>query len=78
MVNLKVLTVALVASVDARRYYDSNRVGTRLAIPSDGETEHFASNGNDLDTHKHKSPLVGTDTIGTDCPDLCLFKDPTT
>lgn len=64
----KVLAVALASSVDARRRYDSNRTTqTRMAIPSDKDTEIFA-NTTYMEREHKKSPLVGADTIGTPCP----------
>lgn len=75
----KVAVVATIAAttVEGRRYYDTRREGTRLAIPSDGQISEFAGDG--FKEYKPRtSPLVGADGIGTDCPNLCLFKDPVT
>ena len=77
MGNKVVVVSAIAAAVDGRRYFDTVREGTRLAIPSDGQISSFAGHG----MHNEKkriAPLVGADGIGTDCPELCLFKDPVT
>lgn len=73
----KIISAAAIAAttVEGRRYYDTLREGTRLAIPSDGQISEFAGHG--FKEYKERtSPLVGADGIGTDCPSLCLFKDP--
>ena len=74
----KLIVVSAIAatSVEGRRYYDTTREGTRLAIPSDGQISSFAGHG--FKEYKPRtSPLVGADSFGTDCPNLCLFKEPT-